>query len=372
MFPLGSNALTSTRIGQAASLLALVGGCASQPSQPAASAPPPPQYAQYPQQPGQYPQQPGQYPNVPPPPGGYYPNGTVPPPPTTYAPNAPPPQAPPPALPVPNTFGRDPINQVDIGWMRAQSAQILNELVAALPATSQQRVTGIPLVFDNEVGEVNAFAACDKGRSLMAISDGLLEIAAYLAQAQAYDSLFQTRKTDEYIAYIAQHQRPNQPIVKPAPEFIPSNQQADPRKITLQHQVFEEVVAFVLGHELAHHHLGHLPCTGQPGPFGSGDAARVLSSAVPLLNQPNELAADWEGTKNVLSAGARRGGNQARWTEAGGLLTMRFFAGVELDVVFAFERSHPPPNLRVPLIQQSAFYWRSTGGVGLPAPRLGG
>jgi hypothetical protein len=270
----------------------------------------------------------------------------------------------------------DPINQGNLGWLRAEATMILNDLVQALPPASRERVLGIPLVFDETVGEVNAFAACDSGRSLMAISDGLLEIGGWLAQAQAHDSVFGTRKADEYIAFVARYQKPDQPIVRPPADFFPNGQQHDARKVGLQHQVFDELVAFVLGHELAHHHLGHLPCTGKQGPLGSGEVARVLSNAVPLLNQPNELSADWEGTKNVLGAGSRRPAGQAHWTENGGLLMMRFFSGIEgqspLDVVFAFERSHPPPGLRIPFIQQSAYYWRTTGGVGLPAPRIGG
>ena len=31
-----------------------------------------------------------------------------------------------------------------------------------------------------------------------------------------------------------------------------------------------------------------------------------------------------------------------------------------------FERSHPPPQLRTPVIQQTAAAWRATGGRGLP------
>jgi hypothetical protein len=355
----------------------LLGACHSEP--PPRSAPPPSAYPP----PGYAPQQ--QYGAVPPPPG--YQNQPVPPPPTypNAAPVPPPPTYPAqpypaqPALPVvvPSVSAAvDPINQGNVGWMRGQASAILNDLVQALPPASQERVLGIPLVFDAKVGEVNAFAACDSGRSLMAISDGLLEIAGWLAQAQAHDSVFGTRKADEYIAFIARVQKPDQPIARPAADFFPNGQQYDSRKVVLQHQVFEELVAFVLGHELAHHHLGHLPCTGRPGPLGTGEVARVLSSAVPLLNQPNELTADWEGTKNVLGAGTRRPAGQARWTEAGGLLMMRFFSGIEgqspLDVVFAFERSHPPPTVRIPFIQQSAYYWRSTGGVGLPAPRIGG
>lgn len=342
----------------------LLAGCQSEPARSAA----PPSYPQQPYPPQQ------QYGSVPPPPT--YSNQAVPPPPTFSGQASAPPAAYPQPPAPPAQVGADPINQQNLAWMRGEASAILNDLVQALPPASQQRVLGIPLVFDDKVGEVNAFAACDSGRSLMAISDGLLEIAGWLAQAQAHDSVFGTRKADEYIALVARYQKPDQPIVRPAADFFPGGQQLEPRKVTLQHQVFDELVAFVLGHELAHHHLGHLPCTGTPGPLGSGDVARVLSSAVPLLNQPNELSADWEGTRNVLGAGRRRPAGQAQWTENGGLLMMRFFSGMDgqspLDIVFAFERSHPPPALRLPLIQQSAYYWRTTGGVGLPAPRIGG
>src|SRR5690606_4203450 len=86
-----------------------------------------------------------------------------------------------------------------------------------------------------------------------------------------------------------------------------------------------------------------------------------------LFNQPNEAAADVEGTINVLDAGRARGGRGSySWTEGGGLLSMRFFAGFgqlsPASILLGFERSHPPPQLRTPLIQQAAANWRSTGG----------
>jgi hypothetical protein len=74
------------------------------------------------------------------------------------------------------------------------------------------------------------------------------------------------------------------------------------------------------------------------------------------------------GVNNVLTTGANRQGY--RYTEGGALLTMQFFSGVDqfspLDILFGFERSHPPPALRSPVIQQTAATWRSTGGKGLP------
>jgi hypothetical protein len=147
----------------------------------------------------------------------------------------------------------------------------------------------------------------------------------------------------------------------------------DARVLARQHQVFDEQVAFVLGHELGHHHLGHLPCTAGSDPLGAGEAARILSSQVPLFNQPNEIAADLAGTYNLLDAGrARQARGLAGWNEGGGLLTMRFFAGLgqlsPADILTSFERSHPPPQLRTPIIQQAAGAWRSTGGNPFPVP----
>jgi len=231
-------------------------------------------------------------------------------------------------------------------------------------------VQGIPLVVDDTPGDVNAFAACSDGHSMMAITDGLLEITAWLAQAAATDEVFGGNKTDEYIQFIATHLEQGKPIPRPA-NFFTAATRADGRKVQRQHALFEEEVGFVLGHELAHHHLGHLPCTGQPGLLGGGDLLRALAQNIPLFNQPNESAADLAGTTNVLDAGARR---SVHWTEQGGLLTMRFFQGLEggFNLLVAFQHSHPSPRIRIPLIQQSANYWRSTGGQGIPVPRIGG
>ncbi len=271
------------------------------------------------------------------------------------APTAPPPSAP--TGPVAN----DPINFVDIAFLRNRAQIVMTDLIAALDPGKQSRVKGIPLVVDDTPGEVNAFAGCINGRSMMAITDGLLDIEAHLAQAQASDELFGTRKVDEYIAFLAKNQRPKSPIVQPPPGFFNPAQQMDGRKVARQHQILDEQIAFVMGHELAHHYLGHLPCTAQDGPLSPGEIGRVLSGAVPLFNQPNEIAADVEGTKNVLTAGKTRA--DYHWTESGGLLTMRFFAGMDqmspIDVLFTFENSHPPPQIRTPIIQQTANAYRS-------------
>lgn len=269
-----------------------------------------------------------------------------------------------PVLPVPN----DPINTTDLGYLRGEAQSLLNELVATLPAPQQSRVAGIPLVVDSTQGDVNAFATCtSSGHAAMAITDGLLDIEAHLSQARATDEIFGTHKLTDYIQLIVQNQQPKAPIVQPPPGFFDPTQQADGRKVARQHQLLEEQIGFVLGHELAHHYMGNLPCTSA-GQLPLAELGQALSGSVPLFNQPNEIAADTSGTNTLLTMGFRRTGYHL--TEGGALITMQFFAGLEqfsaAALLFAFQNDHPPAVIRTPIIQQTAAAWRLTGGRGLP------
>lgn len=370
-------------LGAAALALALLGagGCHRQrSSQPTA---PQPGYGQGYQQP--YGAPPQGYPSQVPQPGapqaqqpGYYPPqpGYSPPQPSYPQPQQPQPQQPSfPGLPVVS----DPINDINMGWLQSQAGTVMGALIGALPAAAQKKVQGIPFIADPTLGEVNAFAGCDDQRlPFMAITDGLLEIQAQIAQFKATDELFGTRKLDEYLRLLAQNQRPGQPIVRPPAGFINPTQHVDARKVEREHQIFDEEVAFVLGHELGHHHLGHTGCAnGQGGSRGvtPADLGRMMSRVLPVFNQPNEIAADVAGVNNLLSAGARRQGY--RWTEGGALVTLHFFAALDqltpATIVFAFEQTHPHPLLRQPIVQQTANTWRLTGGAtAFPFPGFGG
>jgi hypothetical protein len=261
----------------------------------------------------------------------------------------------------------DPIINHDIAFLRQRAEQTLRALVAALPAVQQARVNGIPLVVDATPGEVNAFASCSGSSSAMAVTDGLLQIQSQLARFRAYDELAGTNKVGEYIGIIARGARPKQPLPEPPAGFADPRFDLDGRKVTRQYQILDEELAFVLGHELGHHYLGHLPCTSTGG-LTLAQIGGVLSNAVPAFNQPNEISADVVGINNALTMGSRR--TDYRLTEGGALLTMQFFSGLDqltpIDILFGFERDHPAPQVRIPIIQQTAASWRATGGVGLP------
>lgn len=142
-----------------------------------------------------------------------------------------------------------------------------------------------------------------------------------------------------------------------------------------QHELLDEQIAFVMGHELAHHHLGHTGCANGGGSKGvtPGTFGRLMTRVLPAFNQPNEIASDVAGVNNLLTAGSRRQGY--RWTEGGAVLTVDFFAALDqltpAVILFGFEMTHPHPVVRRPIIIQTANTWRSTGGTGFTLPGFG-
>lgn len=261
----------------------------------------------------------------------------------------------------------DPVTNHDIAFLRGRAQTVLNDLVAALPPQQQARVNGIPLVVDSTPGEVNAFASCSGSSPAMAITDGLLQIESQLARFRASDEIAGGSRVSQYVSLIAQQAQPKRPLPEVPAGFVDARVDLDPRKVARQYQLLDEQLAFVMGHELGHHYLGHLPCTSV-SPLTLGQISGMLANAVPAFNQPNEIAADMVGINNTLTMGSRRA--DYHLTEGGALLTMQFFGGLDqlrpADILFSFERDHPAPQLRTPIIQQTAATWRATGGAGLP------
>jgi len=263
--------------------------------------------------------------------------------------------------------GYDPISTGDVQYLANRTTSVVGELINNLDATTQSRVRNIPIVFDPNLAEVNAFASCaQSGKAAVTVTNGLELVAAHLAEAQAVDEIYGTRNVDNYIAYVAKNQRKGQTVLAPAAGSYTPAQLTDPRKQSREQQVFDETVAFVVGHELGHHYLNHLPCTSVL-PLDAAEIGQVVANVVPMFNQPYESAADVAGVTNVLRTGAQRSGYH--FTENGALLTMRFFSGIDQASpieVFTFERTHPPPSVREPIIRATAQTYRATAGIRLP------
>ncbi len=354
-----------------------VAGCAREPTQRTQTG--------YGQQPGSYPgSYPGQYPPGSYPPGqqppGSYPPGQQPPgsyppgqpPPGSYPPGQPPPGSPPPGnLEAPPLGSFDAYGAMTPAFIRSEAKAVLDELVASLADADRAKVQGIPLAVIEDPSEVNAFAGCGKSGAFMGITAPLLIMSAAASEAKAYDELAGTHKYDEYDDRVAGMVKAGQPVRGLNPGEIPQPTAVDPRKLARQKFLFDEQVGFVLGHELAHHYRGHTGCAnGTSGQVGAEDIGRLLAGNVPLFNQPMEVDADVNGTRNVLTAGARRQGGT--WTEEGALMTLGFFnklTGFGPEVLLmGFLRTHPPPAVRIPIVQTTAQQWRAGGGATTPQP----
>ena len=314
---------------------------------PASSNPP----TQYP--PGQYPA--GQYPP------GQYPPGQYPP----GQPTATPPQ--PTAPPV----AQRPILAPLVGaaaWQQ-EVRNVLGELIVNLSAANQAKVRGIPLVFDPDPNEVNAFAGCDdQGAPFLAGTEGLLEAVDAMSQTRATDEIYKTQTYEAYMAWVAPRMVQKNGGSPALPGgIIPNQYWADGNRFSRAHEIFDEIVAFTFGHELGHHYLGHTGCANGQGSAGGPTPAQVgqlLTRVLPGLNQPNEAAADVAGAINTLDTGRARQSVGYRWNESGGLTLLDFFsrleraAGISPLNPIGFLRTHPNPALRIPIVQTTASTWR--------------
>lgn len=311
-----------------------------------------------PQQPPYYgPQQPGYGP----PPYGQQPYPNQPQPLPGQPRQSPPPQLQRPLLP--------PL--VGVAAWQNELRGILNELLGALSPSNQGLVRGIPLVFD-PTPEINAFAGCDeRGSPFLAATSGMLEAVDAIAQTKATDELFGTQTYETYSSTVLPQVVRSEKASAALPAgLIPQNLGGDLRRWSRAHEIFDEVLAFTFGHELAHHYLGHTGCAKGQGSAGGGpDPARLgrlLSNVVPLFNQAGEASADSAGAYNALDAGRARRPNY-EWSENGGVTLLDFFARLEraagqggpLSLLNPVQvlRSHPNPLARLPLLQAVARTW---------------
>jgi hypothetical protein len=333
-------------------LLAMCAGCpAPQPAQPPVAQAPPGYY---------------------PPPGYGYPPQPYPPPYAQPYPQPVPGPAPAP-VPAPVPVSGAPPNRPVLGALvgpaawQAETRAVLAELESNLTPDKQQLVAGIPLTFDPDPGDVNAFAGCDdQGEPFIAGTEGLLEAIDAIAQTKATDELYGTRTYDAYTSAVTPGlvSSPNARAILPAGIIAPQVWN-DPRRISRAHEMFDETVGFTFGHELSHHYLGHTGCAhGQPAgiPPAVSDFNRYITSAVPSFNQWNEAAADQSGVNNLLDAGRARSATAYRWNEEGGLWLFDFFARLDgasgSTGIVSFTRTHPNPSIRIPVLQADAAGWR--------------
>lgn len=269
---------------------------------------------------------------------------------------------------------------VGVQAWQAEVRSVLSELIASLSADKQVKVRGIPLVFDPSF-EPNAFAGCDdNGTPFLAGTAGILETIDAISQTRATDELFGTQTYPAYANTVIPQmlQSPNARMALPN-GIISAQHVGDARRLSRAREIFDEIVAFTFGHELAHHYLGHTGCAkGQAMGAGPNPAVlgHLVTQVLPWTNQFNEGLSDTSGIINALDTGRARRPNYS-WTEGGGLMLLDFFGRVDsaaqgtiatpLDLLRvaagSFSRTHPNSALRIPLLKQTAQqWWRSHPG----------
>ncbi|MBI2393546.1 MAG: M48 family metalloprotease [Deltaproteobacteria bacterium] len=250
--------------------------------------------------------------------------------------------------------------------MKDEAKKIYQKEIDSLSASRKATVEKIPLLFEDNKEEINAFAGCDDtGKTFVVVTAGMYQMLDLMAQTRATDETFGTGYYDEYIKELAKQQEGKAKILPLPPGMLDLTKSLDQRKLKRQRQLFDESIAYVLGHELAHHYMGHLGsvCTGGGGgKINPGDIIRFAKKVVPAVNQANEIQSDVEGVNNLLTAGQNE--SEYKWSEGGALLVIDFFKKLR-DLhpgapLFTFMMTHPAPEVRAPVVKNTANWWRLT------------
>jgi hypothetical protein len=260
-------------------------------------------------------------------------------------------------------------------FLEEEAGRVHRALVEALPPRERAQMQSVPFRVVQEDDEPNAAAGCQRGSAIMMITSAMLELAAGIAETKAYDEVAGTDTHRQYVDTVVAQIRGRQRVTGPPPSMHAPPHALDRRKLARQRHLYAQQVAFIVGHELAHHYRGHTGCiAGRTTQEQEADElGRLLARAVPTFSQPREVEADLWGVTNVLEAGHGRAGGA--WTEEGALLNLEFFQQLTErggpDLAMVFLSTHPLPSLRIPLVRYVAQSW-APGRQPPPVPTVGG
>jgi hypothetical protein len=273
-------------------------------------------------------------------------------------------------------------------FLEQEARDIHQALLAALDSRENEQTRSIPFEVVDEASEPNAAAACTRASrtALMMITSAMLELAAGIAETKAYDEVAGTDTYDQYVTTVIDQVRNERPVEGPSPSLHSAPHSTDPHKLARQRHLFDQQVAFIVGHELAHHYRGHTNCVSgrTDAEVQRDELAQILAHTVPPFSQPREVEADMWGVTNVMEAGRTRTGGT--WTHEGALINLDFFRRLSdrggNELLLAFLSTHPPAFIRIPIVRSTGQQWRTgwrppampvpgqtgSGGIELPTP----
>lgn len=264
-------------------------------------------------------------------------------------------------------------------WAEARTREIHRELLEGVLPAQRARVQGIPFHVVSDRVEPNAAAGCSEQRApMLMITSAMIMVCAASAEARAYDELAGANALESYAQALLEDLRNGRAVRALDRSLLSGPNASDPRRLARAIHLYDQQVAFILGHELAHHYRGHTGCAEDGATTASAREAeelqRGLANAASPLEQPFEVEADVWGVTSVLERGRTRAGGV--WNEEGALLSLEVFrhfgplAGGGVDVG-VFLSTHPPSELRAPVVSQAAAMYRP-GQPPLPIPTFDG
>jgi hypothetical protein len=230
----------------------------------------------------------------------------------------------------------------------------LKKLLANLPPNDQQRLVGIYAAFDANTSDPFAQVACDDdGDYVILISDAMLRLTTHIARAASYDELNNTRKVEDYAAFIARSQIAGRRLLPPSPGFYVTTKRA----ATTYDDRFGEALAFIVARELAHLRGGDLVCPKPTATKESGDDTWTVAEqrkAVDIAHATypgRQTERDTEAMTRVLETGT---------TERGAIALLRFFVQLDAEApagrfVPTYQTTHPFALLRLAAVKQAVI-----------------
>jgi hypothetical protein len=162
-------------------------------------------------------------------------------------------------------------------WLRQVAATELESAVNALPYLTQRSLSGVYVAFDDSVTDVSAMAACDDdGDDVVVVSDALLTVASFVAEAEASDETCGAHRVAELAHFLrgAKEEVLLRKGVRPLPPprgFFDACPSQDAQTQDRAYLRFREIVASIVDHELVHFVEGNLRCPHPTSTHESGD-----------------------------------------------------------------------------------------------------